>query len=395
MILSSLALAFGLMLVVVLTVLLLCRRQSEASEHPLQMFEQKLQLLSQARSQGELAEADFENAAAELKKEYVEREQVGKISQKNHQGWLAGTLVLVAVLSAALYAWTGHYKELTQLHTAKTNLSSYGERALLGQGDPLSEEEVELFSLALRAKIANEGDDAIAWFVIGRIAMSNGRLDQAIEAFEKALKMTPTRLNLLVSYSQALLLAGGEENFAKASRSLIAVLKQEPQNSDALSMLAMLAEERGDFTQAQQAWALLLPQLDPADPRYAVVKEKVQKAPEENAGPVIELELEIPELLHQAYPNATLFVFVKASEGSKVPLAVKRLPMFKGAQTIRLSDRDAMQQGWALSQAKSVQVSAKVSRSGQALEEENGLSVSSAVIVLDKELTTLRLTLAP
>ena len=39
---------------------------------------------------------------------------------------------------------------------------AYGERALLNKGEPLSEQEVTLFALALRTKLANEGDDAVA-----------------------------------------------------------------------------------------------------------------------------------------------------------------------------------------------------------------------------------------
>ncbi len=59
----------------------------------------------------------------------------------------------------------------------------------------------------------------MAWFVIGRIWLSKGMLDDAIEAFEKALALTPNRVNVLISYSQALLVGGSEEHLAKAARS--------------------------------------------------------------------------------------------------------------------------------------------------------------------------------
>ncbi|WP_337840351.1 c-type cytochrome biogenesis protein CcmI [Rheinheimera sp.] len=395
MIWSSMLLAFAGMVLLILAFLLLARRRQDRVQNPLLVFEQKLQLLAQARSQGELAEPDFEQAAADLKAEYLEREQLQAVQHKTNQGWLWGTLLLVIVGSAGLYSLTGHYSQLQQWQQAKDNLPSYGERALLNKGEPLTEQEVQLFSLALRSKIAAEGDDAVAWFVIGRIALSKGMAADAVDAFEKALQLTPNRVNLLVSYSQALLVQGDEDSLGKAGRALARVLQQEPGNTDALSMLGMVAEERGDMQQAQQAWALLLPKLEKEDPRYALIEQKLGQHQAGLTGPVIELQLHIPELLYQAYQNATLFVFAKAVEGPPLPLAVKRLPAFKGAQNIRLTDADAMQQGWALSNAKTVQITARLSLSGQVLNDEKGPEVRSDVLDLANSPLQLSLTLQP
>ncbi|WP_419569694.1 c-type cytochrome biogenesis protein CcmI [Rheinheimera sp.] len=395
MIWSSLLLAFAGMVLLILAFLLLARRRQDRVQNPLLVFEQKLQLLAQARSQGELAEPDFEQAAADLKTEYLQREQLQAVQHKTNQGWLWGTVLSVLIASVALYSLTGHYSQLQQWQQAKDNLPSYGERALLNKGEPLTEQEVQLFSLALRSKIAAEGDDAVAWFVIGRIALSKGMAADAIDAFEKALQLTPNRVNLLVSYSQALLVQGGEESLGKAGRALARVLQQEPDNTDALSMLGMVAEERGDLEQARQAWTLLLPKLSQDDPRYALIQQKLAQQDTLASGPVIELQLTIPDLLYQAYQNATLFVFVKATDGPPLPLAVKRLPAFKGEQRIRLTDQDAMQQGWALSNAKQVQISARLSLSGQVLNDEKGPQVSSEAMTLTEKPLQLSLTLQP
>ncbi|WP_337880462.1 c-type cytochrome biogenesis protein CcmI [Rheinheimera sp.] len=395
MIWSSLLLAFVGMLVVIIALLLLARRSREAAENQLGLFEQKLQLLAQARRQGELAELDFELAAADLKAEYLEHEQLQAVQQKASQGWLWGTISLVIIASLALYALTGHYQKLAQWQLAKDNLASFGERALLNKGEPLTDEEVQLFALALRSKIAAEGDDAVAWFVIGRIALSKGMAADAVDAFEKALQLTPNRVNLLVSYSQALLVQGDEDSLGKAGRALARVLQQEPGNTDALSMLGMVAEERGDLQQAQQAWALLLPKLEKEDPRYALIEQKLGQHQAGLTGPVIELQLQIPELVYQAYQNATLFVFAKAIDGPPLPLAVKRLPAFKGEQKIRLTDKDAMQQGWALSNAKTVQITARLSLSGQVLNDEKGPQVSSEPVTLGTAPVQLNLMLQP
>jgi len=198
--LMSLSFAAALMLVLTLVLLLFFRRSgTEVQLNPVAQFEDKLRLLSQARESGELAEQDFAVAAAELKAQYLQAEQAQKSTTSPATGWAIGISLLVAVATAVLYSQTGHYTALTNWQIAQQQLPAYGERALLNQGEPLSDEEIELFALALRTKISKEGDDAVAWFVIGRIWLSKGMVEDAIEAFEKALALTPNRVNVLIS----------------------------------------------------------------------------------------------------------------------------------------------------------------------------------------------------
>ncbi len=404
--LMSLSFAAAIMLVLILVLLLFFRRRGEeVLLDPVLQFEDKLKLLSQARDHGELAEQDFVLAATELKAQYLQSQQHQQSTASSATGWVLVTTAFILVGSLGLYAWTGHFTALQNWQTAQQQLPAYGERALLNQGEPLTEQEIELFALALRTKISKEGDDAVAWFVIGRIWLSKGMLDDAIEAFEKALALTPNRVNVLISYSQALLVGGGEENLAKAALSLAKVLQQEPENTDALSMLAMVAEERGDKEQAQQAWQLLLPKLDKADPRYALVQQKLglTSAPEQAterdpaavSGRQVSVQLTISPELAEHYKAGTLFVFAKAVDGPPLPLAVQKLAVFSGTQTIELSEAQAMQPGWTLANADRIQISARLSLSGQVLNDENGPQVQSQVLSFKEPKLTLSLSLQP
>ena len=404
--LMSLSFAAAIMLVLILVLLLFFRRRGEeVLLDPVLQFEDKLKLLSQARDHGELAEQDFVLAATELKAQYLQSQQHQQSTASSATGWVLVTTAVILVGSLGLYAWTGHFTALQNWQTAQQQLPAYGERALLNQGEPLTEQEIELFALALRTKISKEGDDAVAWFVIGRIWLSKGMVDDAIEAFEKALALTPNRVNVLISYSQALLVGGGEENLAKAALSLAKVLQQEPENTDALSMLAMVAEERGDKEQAQQAWQLLLPKLDKADPRYALVQQKLglTSAPEQAterdpaavSGRQVSVQLTISPELAEHYKAGTLFVFAKAVDGPPLPLAVQKLAVFSGTQTIELSETQAMQPGWTLANADRIQISARLSLSGQVLNDENGPQVQSDALSFTGSKLNLSLSLQP
>lgn len=390
--LMNLAIVAALLLFV--SALLLCwprRMQAGQQLDRKSLFAEKLALLSDARELGELSETDFAIAAAELKSQFLA--PMPDSQQLHGQSARSGVIAfgLLLLLTAGVYGLTGQYRELAHWQQAQDNLAGFGERALLGKGEPLNAEELAQFALALRTKLANTGDDAVAWFVLGRIWFSQGQVPEAIEAFEKALSMTPERTNLLISYAQALLVEGSEENVKKAAKSLGSVLSKDAANVDALSMLALIAQQRGDVKEARAAWEVLLAQLPKDDPRYVQVQQqlaqlepKQQQSQQQEAqpGPVLKVTLTIPAEVAQAHAGETLFVFARATEGMPLPVAVQKLTVKAGTMQIQLDNSHSMQSGWNLSAVKSVTVGARISRSGSATPDPTDLQLKSAELSL-------------
>ncbi len=402
----QLILAALLMSIASLAIIFWPRRVSvEFNQTQTELFRERLQLLVLARDHGELAEADFAQAAAELKQHFVESTTRNtEIKTVSSGPLLWGALLLLLLITGISYGLTGHYQRLNDWVAAQQNLPAYGERALLNKGEPLSDQEITLFALALRTKLALEGDDAVAWFVLGRIWFSQGLVDESIEAFERALQLTPERINLRLSYAQALLVTESTENMQKAAQSLGLVLQKDPANTDALSMLALIAQQRGDVKEARAAWGLLLAQIPPADPRYAMIQQQLAAldgnpsqamaaavgAPKSAAtasdqDPAaatrrITIDLTIAEGVANKFANATLFVVAKAVAGSPMPLAVQKLPVVAGRQTIELTSAMVMQPGWGLDNVEQVVVSARISQSGAVSKTAGDPEVVSEVL---------------
>lgn len=385
-------------------------RKASAQNHqtPAQLFEERLQLLVLARDAGELAEQDFSSAAAELKEQFLEQEQKAVLYQQpKHKALFHSSLVVFVLLIVGFtYSQNGHYRELADWEMAQQNLASYGQRALLGEGEPMSERDMQLFSLALRTKLDKEGDDAVAWMLLGRVWMTLGMLEESVESFERALKLMPERTPLLISYSQALIMLGGEYNLAKAGQSVAKVLIQEPDNIDAVSLMALIAHERGDNEQAISAWQLLASSLEADDPRLAVVAERLaeltgqqpivaEQAPVAADARSVMVNLAIDARLAEQFPQASLFVFARAVDGPPLPLAAKRLPMQSGLVTINLSTADAMQVGWDLTQSDQIEVVARIAISGTVERSAQDVEVVSAPLRFEQPHLTLQLTLEP
>lgn len=395
----SLVLAAASMLLLSAIFLFWPRRAKYTSEQtPAQLFEERLQLLAIARDSGELAEADFVSAAQELKSQFLMQQQQAQAQQASYN-WRMPTLLLVIVvlIVVAIYALTGHYQQLQHWQHAQRNLQQYGERALLNQGEPLSEDEIEAFALGLRTKLAKGGDDAVAWMLLGRIRMSQGGIEEAVAAFENALRLTPERSALLLSYAQALIILGDENSLARAGRAVARVMVKEPENTDALSLMALIAYEKGDMAEATTAWQLLLQRLPKSDPRYDAVKERLLElgADIKTGGRQIKVKLYVAPELKLANPDASLFLFARAINGAPLPLAVQRIPLPEGEVELVLTEHMAMQTAWSLANADQVEVVARMSQSGTVDQRPGDIQTVSEMLSFTEPVISISLVLEP
>ena len=108
----------------------------------------------------------------------------------------------------------------------------------------------------------------------------------------------------------------------------------------------------------------------------------------------IEVMLTIDAAVAAANPQATIFVFAKAVEGSGMPLAVHKMPIFSGSQTIALTSQMQMQAGWGLDSVAQAQVQVRLSRSGAIAADANDPEISSEPLTLKDGLQQVTLQFA-
>ena len=306
---------------------------------------------------------------------------------------LTGAAFLIA-LAGIFYAMTGSQQQIAAWHDAMDNLADYGQRAVMQKGEPLTKNELQAFALALRTKLSQSGDDEVAWMLLGRVAIMLNEFDMAKQSFDKALSMNPDNMQALVSYSQVLLLEGSDENMTRAAGMLSKVLQAQPNNLDAISLLALIAFERKDWIQAKAAFEVLLASMDESDTRYAMISERISEidgqiaqqselnSHEQHVVQGIQVTVKIDEQLADKQPsNGILFVFAKASEGSPMPLAVVKLTDYSFPITVELSDANAMMAGLNLSSASEIVISARISNDDSVMPNAGELEGHSEVLL--------------
>lgn len=368
-----------LMVAAVLTLLVV--RRIQVSAYSMQaanrdIYEARLKELEQEPVEGKISAAEYDAAVMELQKTFVaDNADDDKPVRERPAGILLPMFILVG-LSALMYFVVGDsWKLQRQADQAVAQLPELSQRIMgdSGQAAP-SAGELEMFALGLRQRL-EQRPDAGAWMLYGRVMMQMRQIEQAVEAFEKSLALEPNRTSTLITHSQALIMMGSDGDLARAARNIRRVLEEQPMHSEGLGLLGVIAYERGDYAQAQQAWQLTLQVLDPSDPRYTAIENSLIDVENRLSGETLYLTVTVDitdELRNEMPPFANVFVFVRDPDGSRAPAAVIRQPISDLPVTVTLTEEDAMVEGHTLATISRWLVSARLT-TGDTIEIQPGV----------------------
>lgn len=187
--------------------------------------------------------------------------------RKNIGKWWLLVLPIFVVLVIGAYqqwgawtAWQDHLYEQARQEKARAILATIKSPAQLAQ--------------KLKAKLDNTPASARGWYLLGRIYASQLEWSSARDAFAKSYQLHPADELAAINYAQSLWQLN-KQTFDEQIRSLLKeILINNPNQPDALAMLAMDAYECHDYSQAQIYWQQLL-KLAPVNSREA---KAIQKA---------------------------------------------------------------------------------------------------------------------
>lgn len=364
----------------------LLRTGSPAAAAPqdnLDILRDQLRDLERARADGMLAPAAHTEAVDELARR-VHDEAVQPAAAAvavPPQRLLAGALtLLVPLVAAGLYYHAGSPAAL----------------AVTGGGPPpgaarheITAADVSTLIQGLAERLQAEPANADGWYMLARSYTAIGRYQDAVQAYQRLLVLVPDDAAVLADYADVLAtvqdgaLAGRPEQLARQALAL------EPDNVKALALTGSAAFQRGAWTEALTAWERALAKVPAAEPMHASLQRNVAAARERMGGagsstmpaaaaPALTGTVTLaPALAAQARPTDTVFIFARAVDGPRAPLAVQRITVAQLPYRFVLDDSMAMSPALRLSGATRVIVSARVARSGSATPAAGDLAGSS------------------
>jgi cytochrome c-type biogenesis protein CcmH len=237
----------------------------------------------------------------------------------------------------------------------------------------------------LARRLEHDPTDLSGWLMLGRSYTALQEYPLAVRAFGRAVQLSDGKnAEALSGEAEALALSDESELDGRAGRLFEQALALEPDSGKALFFGAAVAGRRGDLPLARQRFAKLLSLNPPQairpmiEQQIAAIDEKLAATPMSAAAvqpghpggaadaagaPTVRVNVTLSPALASSAGAAPLFVFVRDPAQGGPPLAVKRLDS-RFPQSVALSPADSMVPGRAFAAGQSVQVVARIARSG-------------------------------
>lgn len=380
-IIAAILLTLAVLALLLVPLLLKERRQrvGSASELSIAVLRDQLSDLEDQRKAGLLDSRLFVEEQAELERRALEDGAAGRSSTSyfsSRKLTLAAVVgVTVPALAVGLYFLLGSPDALKP----KPATDAAGNHAL-------SPQQIQLMTDKLAERLQSNPDDGEGWLMLGRSYTTLGRYPEAAAAFGRATVLLPPNANLLADYADIMAMAQGRRLAGEPEKIIARALSIDPRHIKSLALAGSAAFERGDYGNAVQTWRTILT-LVPSDSNVAQSIGKSIADAERRLGatgtplaanaaspPVASAAASVsgtvvlaPELVGKTPADGTLFVFARAVDGSRVPLAMARINPPKLPYAFTLDDSMSMAPNVRLSSAQSVVIGARISRAGEAL----------------------------
>lgn len=265
----------------------------------------------------------------------------------------------------------------------------------------------------LAERLERNPGDLKGWVMLGRAYKAMGRFPESIQAFERAGAALDEDPQNLVDFAEALA-RGDRDNFQKRGAPLIArALKLDPDHTPSLLFAGSAAFERGEYRTASRHWKKVLAGLPPESEEARAVTEAISRAEGAvaqgksaknsastradqspaanlsktaaagaNASGVAGVVSLSPPLASRVGPEDTVFVFARAVEGPRAPLAIIRARVRDLPLKFSLDDSQAMSPELRISKFAKIRVEARVSKSGNATPQSGDLQGASEIVAI-------------
>lgn len=407
MLMNTFVVVGGLLVLVILGAILfpLLRRQPGENvpatgqrELNLLVLRDQLADLERDFKEGRIGEAAYQQSREELERRALEH--VGEappsaapvVSGARHK-LLAGALAVGFPVAVGVLYWTlGAPETVAPVQTVAA--PKEGEHAL-------SQEQILAMVENLALRLQENPNDGRGWLMLARSYAVLGRYPESAAAFSRAVGLLPPEAQHYADFADIVAMTQGKKLAGEPERLVRRALEIDPRNVKALALAGTIAFDRQNYEEAIREWQkvlALLPEQSPAansiqgsirdaQNRLAIAGQQTSAQPPaadaaKTAAParvagVVELD---PKLRSAMKPGDTLFVFARAVDGPKMPVAMLRAKAGEMPYSFALDDSMSMAPQFKLSSVGQVVVGARISKSGDALARPGDLEGLSAPV---------------
>lgn len=381
---------------------------------PIPALRRQLEQLEERRASGELDASSYARDKSRLERELVDRVMAADRPKASAAGAptarISGRMAALLATAVAVFAVAGY-----SITGSPNLIFGAPPQAQAGGAHEVDGAQFAAAVEKLAQKLEEQPDNFEGWALLAHSYAQMGRFADAVRAYGKAAALDGNDARLLVDYADALAVVNDRNLDGEPMKLIERALAIDPGNAKALALAGTAAFNRKDYKAAVQAWERLAA-VAPADsPFQRQVQDSIAEARELGglgpaaarpaaAAPALATATATasaadggravaagsavvtgtvrlaPTLLAQTRPEDTVFVFARAAEGPRMPLAIVRKQVRDLPFAFTLSDEMAMAPQARLSLHPKVVIDARVSRSGQAQPAAGDLAGRSATV---------------
>ncbi|TRX00791.1 c-type cytochrome biogenesis protein CcmI [Candidatus Methylobacter oryzae] len=344
------------------------------------------ELYNEQLAELELALSDDLDTRSQVKTSPTGRRRgalAGAEASQSSGRWMASVLIFAIPLMAGSFYWAlGNYQLLSQADQPVAANQAMPEM-----------EQIRNMVGGLAERLQEQPDDALGWTMLGRSYKYLQQYPKAVDAFEHAYKLIGDKPEIMLLYADALAYANNEQMAGLPTELVFKALAMEPNNVSGLWLGGMAKAQTGDFAAAMDLWKKLEAQLPAGSdaqkeiqgllaklaaqiPEGAAQSVETGRAGIQPTEALVSIDVQVslaPELQTSAAPNDTVFIYAQALSGPKMPLAIVRKQVSELPLTVGLTDAMAMMPNMKLSNFEQVKLLARVSKSGDAMQQPGDL----------------------
>lgn len=354
--------------------------------------------LERDRAAGAIDAAAYEKAREELERRALEDLSESAVPAATgsvlRRPLVAGVVgLLVPAVAISLYLFLGTPGALTGKAPA----------AAQNGGHSVDAQQIAAMVEGLAAKLQENPNDGEGWLMLGRSYGAMGRFPEAVVAYGRAIDLLPPDAQVLADFADVVAMAQGRNLQGQPEQIVRRALQVDPNNIKALALAGTIAFQKQNYPAAIGEWRKILTlvpeestvaagiqgSIRDAENRMAVVAktggaltpaaqaDAPAAAPANAVGGTVSLDA---SLAGAVSPGDTVFVFARAVDGPKIPLAMMKKTVADLPLRFSLDDSMAMAPNFRLSQYPKVVVGARVSKSGDAMPRPGDLEGLSATV---------------
>jgi len=275
-------------------------------------------------------------------------------------------------------------------------------------GGQLTDAQVVAMVETLARKVRERPDDVRGWTLLARSLSTMGRFEEAVAAYEHLASIAPDDPQVLADYADALGMQQGRSLAGRPTELVQRALAIDPAHPKSLALAGTAAFDAGDYPAAARYWSRLAAQMPegsedrgrvdamldevrtkaaaagkPLAPGATAVAQAAAPSDGKPAAAATSVSGSVSvaaALAAKVDRSAALFIFARAVNGSRMPLAVIRASAGELPRDFTLDDSLAMAPALRISGADAVRIEARISRSGTAQPQSGDLVGVSDVV---------------